>query len=72
MRQVVEKNFCDRPSCKNEIHRRNCEIIENMTFNWSGYQDSGSGGNGYKNQEFCPDCSRDFIKFWRGKEPTNG
>lgn len=61
MKQTITKFFCDR--CKQEFERRNCLIVEGMTFTASGYDDRGSGGHTSQNLEFCSPCSKQFYEW---------
>lgn len=64
------QNLCDR--CKAPFERRNCFIIEQMSFQASGYDDRGSGGSGVKDKEFCTSCSRQFYEWFNGRAALEG
>ena len=65
MKKQTTQHFCDR--CGTEFDRRNCFIVENLTFSASGYDDRGSGGCSHKDKEFCTKCSKEFYDWFNNK-----
>ena len=63
MKKTVEEYYCDR--CGDKFERRNCLIMENVSYTASGYSDGGSGGHTVRDQEFCGTCSKTLYDFLR-------
>jgi len=70
MKKTTTECFCDR--CGGKLERVCGLIIEDMSFQASGYDPRGSGGAGHKGLEFCYACSTQFYEwvFRREKDLT--